>query len=1246
MPPDRTSPPPPPPPRSERGFALLVTITLVAFLVLLLVSLATLTRVETQIASNQQDLSGARQNALAALNIAIAQLQKFTGPDQRTTARADLPYPSGQPHGHWIGAYGSSIATDYAATAGALTADLTDPALVNPIGSRSRLLSWLVSGNESTAFDPRWTSGDVGANGEIIASPDPASVDALPFNPSAAVTGLTATTTATNVDLLITDAAGTAHPARLLVGGNSVTSSVVAGVPVDYVVAPAVDITVAPAIVPGAGTASGDITIGRYAWWVGDEGAKARINLPLAGTDPARSFAEQLAEKRHAFSSAPRAAIELMTRGATANPPLDAETIGLSRYVPAEAADVLSLPQLPLASNDESGMRAATKARFHDLTPYSFTVLADTAAGGLREDLTRALDRDSISPAGNATLWTPEVAGENTTFIPTWGHLRSYASALASPGTLVPQLPAYGPGVVGRVGISPVVTYAALGFRYSTAEDPASQPATAVRFNLFPVFVLWNPYTAPLAASTYEVGLGYLGAEARVRLEVNTAAPGDAEVWEVRERRDLRYAGRTVGASEASGQPVEYFRFAVDCPVLAPGESVIFTLGAPSAAYTPGANTLRAGLNPHHHAWLSDLNLTPAEADQDFRFTPQSGSLRPNGNAEVALYLGDGTAPPITDTGSWDPALNRWYQFVQRVDYAGIADTYTHFADAETLRPLSPVDEPALKWFVMNVFSSVGKSYVINNNFGASIPRYRWIAQGNVRAPALFRTRRDPNFVVPYYAKFGVSSNMWPVWFLQNPTDFDRASSGLGLDYDIGNNPAPNRRIDATLFEIRPADQPLSSIAQLQHANLSLAGSYPSYPIGNAIADFRLPAPRQIQTSAGRPLGGGDLAVRHPRYYDISWLLNHQLWDRYYFSTVPGTGPIPATLPAARLVRLDSPADAELRDRQLAAAHLLLAGGFNVNSTSEQAWRAVLGGLNQLTYDPVNATHGPALGPTFSRFSAPTAGTDLPANVIVDASYNAADGAFTYVRGDRMDTLWQGYRALSDAQIAQLARNLVAEIRARGPFVSLADFVNRRLVEIASLTNSGAPYGANASLTAAQRTRFTAALKGALQAAIDATSNTTATSFPANDVTGGSFWNNTRTLSSLPPGDLTYYSLPLARGDPNPGTSNSEKTAQRATAAFAPKYLTQADILSTIGSSLAARSDTFTVRAYGEKLNPVTQSITGQAWCEAVVQRLPAYVDAATNDPADPVSDLSAPNQAFGRQYKIVSFRWLSPDDI
>ena len=104
---------------------------------------------------------------------------------------------------------------------------------------------------------------------------------------------------------------------------------------------------------------------------------------------------------------------------------------------------------------------------------------------------------------------------------------------------------------------------------------------------------------------------------------------------------------------------------------------------------------------------------------------------------------------------------------------------------------------------------------------------------------------------------------------------------------------------------------------------------------------------------------------------------------------------------------------------------------------------------------------------------------------------------------------------------------------------------------------------------------------------------------------------------------------------------------------MAPKHLTQGDLLSSLGPMLSPRSDTFTIRAYGETTNPVTGKTTGKSWCEAVVQRVPDYVD--QSDPnigtlgnATPPSSLplTSKNKSFGRKFTIVSFRWLSPSDI
>ena len=88
-----------------------------------------------------------------------------------------------------------------------------------------------------------------------------------------------------------------------------------------------------------------------------------------------------------------------------------------------------------------------------------------------------------------------------------------------------------------------------------------------------------------------------------------------------------------------------------------------------------------------------------------------------------------------------------------------------------------------------------------------------------------------------------------------------------------------------------------------------------------------------------------------------------------------------------------------------------------------------------------------------------------------------------------------------------------------------------------------------------------------------------------------------------------------------------------------PAFLTQADILQSIGPKLSARSDTFSIRAYGEVKDNAGR-VVARSVCEAVVQRVPEYVD-SSNDPY--VEDI---DDRMGRRFEIVDFRWLAPTEI
>jgi hypothetical protein len=118
--------------RGRDGFALLLAVMLLAFAVLLLVALATLTRVETSVAYHTDQAARARSDALMALNLALGQLQRYAGPDGRVSASADA-FGATDGTRHYTGVWDS------------------DSGGVEP-------LTWLVSGNESEPLTVRPTT--------------------------------------------------------------------------------------------------------------------------------------------------------------------------------------------------------------------------------------------------------------------------------------------------------------------------------------------------------------------------------------------------------------------------------------------------------------------------------------------------------------------------------------------------------------------------------------------------------------------------------------------------------------------------------------------------------------------------------------------------------------------------------------------------------------------------------------------------------------------------------------------------------------------------------------------------------------------------------------------------------------------------------------------------------------------------------------------------------------------------------
>jgi hypothetical protein len=108
---------------------------------------------------------------------------------------------------------------------------------------------------------------------------------------------------------------------------------------------------------------------------------------------------------------------------------------------------------------------------------------------------------------------------------------------------------------------------------------------------------------------------------------------------------------------------------------------------------------------------------------------------------------------------------------------------------------------------------------------------------------------------------------------------------------------------------------------------------------------------------------------------------------------------------------------------------------------------------------------------------------------------------------------------------------------------------------------------------------------------------------------------------------------------------NADPTAAAVTYPFSSTFLTQADIMTVLAPVLFVRSDTFTIRAYGEATNPATGLSEGKAWCEAIVQRFPEpFSPAIPNQPTD--AEYQTPPGELGRRFKIISLRWLTKSDI
>ncbi len=939
---------------------------------------------------------------------------------------------------------------------------------------------------------------------------------------------------------------------------------------------------------------------GRYGWWVGDEGVKTRFNLPSEELEAA-------AEVTYA---------SLGSRGG------GWETVaGLSAYPSRGSgnesllARVLSLPSAALVDPGFSGGNSALKQGFHDITTDSRGLLTDSLNGGLKLDLTRYLE-DGFPATPDLPL--PQAASATTNIIPKpiapgikgppWERLREFYAlhqSLQDGALLVKAAKAE-----NELTIAPIL----LDFRLLMGARLVPQGETQ-NYAIHPcgkvAVTLANPYPHPLVW------------ERDLEFEVFNVSPSGnspSRIWDA--------AGQPafIPANPSELAVFNNAVFIVPSGRLEPGEALAYTIPSPVPRSASTAKiTVRLG--PFSSSSPDDFSNSIVMSHSGVNNGSKSLDVRESWTTSliaVELRLSGGPTK--------DSILRR----VERLelDNAFWAETRRNVDAALARKMTRPFPLHLFSFQISQPGVKYGTVLPNSNLLGTRNSTLRTFMDFNLQAKRFIRPIATYN-APPYFMESSDSLGILP--FIQ-----PGGSTGNGFTRNLAISPvawgsSPSGPKSTILFS--PPDQ-LVSLAQLQHADLtaddlgSSIGHQPGNAVGNSYAPpfvkRTLTTQRRIDYQVlGSPNRAGVLSESR-NYYDLSYLLNSSLWDTYFLSTIPTTGsPEPLNKRLRPMETGTNPA--ALRSATLAASQLWIQGAFNVNSSRKDAWKALLASTRDLKHpSPLDSSEGTL----FPRSLAQTGSAETPQPTgTKDDSFN-------------------GFRRLTDDQLDALAGEITRQVHLRGPFVSLSHFVNRALIDL-----SRDPNGLGRS--------------GALQSAIDESGLNLSPSRTDSGFTGLTPASDRVTL--LAQGNFPRACLDGPRStefpnsgaepvwasqskDLNPGsiasiladrpmlTNPRLKLDQGFRSTGIPGWLTQADILQVIGPVLTVRSDTFRIRSYGEA-HDASGRPAARAWCEAIVQRTPSYVE-PSDGPGVRINALSEVNSRFGRRFEIVSFRWLSPDEI
>jgi hypothetical protein len=1167
-----------------------ITLSMMVLLTIIAVGLLGLSVVTFRSSNQQNAMIVARANARMALQIAIGELQKSAGPDQRITLASSLQAGNAPANPNWTGVI--DVGTSSSST------------------SNNNSVRWLVSGEKPLPTQTLTRSTKLNQG------------DALKLATYRDASGK-------EIDLLA--------PASPLANGNT--------------------------------------TNGRFAWWIGDEGTKARIDIAKPETNATGD------RQRLARSQSP---LELGWDALGEDWAKLAEEDGIDKTA------IVSLETGTLATEEKE----LPLDYFNDVTVGGHGLPVDVTAGGMKADLSLIFDRSQstrkygetylgampspvswngaqvqgFSVRNPAKFYLSDSISKTGTIPsgPNWGNLWNYANLWQSVSNQQVSMIGAHPLVESDLRfknwlpytnhdqgsfrrdvqhtnspVTPVLSFFQMGFRLNSERMPPTAANAQVfykaQIGIQPVVGLWNPYNVAIRAATYRFDWGLYP-----YFRFNYAKPGgngtfsDGRLTRLWLRQEWT-AGGSVIPTPDDGSAGKWLQLETPTVDLQPGEFRLFSVTDRINVRAGQTYTLKPGWSEKgafivdlkddtgnvrlvpagYRAWFGTLYLQDTQSNEVRSKFPTLDTatvasnwltVKSGGNIlsrSLEFWNGGVQSSSANDFLVPEPVISGSSGGLDTTKTTYLIDDLT--GDRVTpniatwsffLRTTNQVEAPdanqALRgWVDCNPRALVTNSIWDGSKISNSGDRSGWHTAspfiGAWNAPGRPRVVGDGRGGNRGLLAEGGSAPSEP--------EVNRAG-GRYQGYGGASNTLAGGRTHVITYDVPRS--PLVSIGQFQHAQVSRYNFEPGFVVGNSYANPRIPLGATTNPNFG---GTSGLTIS-----DVSHELNRKLWDGYFFSTmspdyVGGTGTSldrffdmrklasgETILPNPRMTFSPQPGDVKIdtilssaadRAPQALAARILIKGAFNVNSTSKTAWKAVLASMGRSelpVIDPTSATlswENPD-GIRFNRFG----------HVLTSEPYRKGDA------GDE-DGFWQGWRSLSNDELDKLAEEIVREVKERGPFRSMAEFVNRN------------PSGSKVEHQ----------LKGPLQAALDRTINS---EFP------------------------TSVGKPAMKP---PGSHFSNAMAGESTAAGQASYLMQGDLLQSLAPILQVRSDYFRIRTCGEALD-ASGNVIARAWCEAFVQRSAGYVDPADSAHRNPSELSSRANKTFGRRFEVVSFRWLSPNEI